>query len=284
MKGVTRIAEKAASALVGPSGATFIALTVVISTFGCNAAGLLAGSRVLFAMARDGVFLPAASRVHPRYRTPHVAIVALTVWSMVLALSGTYEQLFTYVMFSSILFSVAAGLALFRLRRTQPNIRAPVSRLGLSGRSRRSSSLGSRRVRAQYAVERPVESLAGLGLLASGCRCTVLVEAERELDAAIDADSGSRFRGGRRVLRREAGARRARRHVHRARRASGGDPRARAGDQQPGARRLHRPRQRRGGHRAGRPGRSRHRRGQGLRQRDGAAAAPADARRRTRPC
>ena len=114
MKGTTRIAERAATALIGPPGATFIALTVVVSTFGNNGAALLAGSRLLFAMATDGVFLPAASRVHPRFRTPHIAIVALTIWSAVLALSGTYEQLFTYVMFASILFSVAAGTALFR--------------------------------------------------------------------------------------------------------------------------------------------------------------------------
>ena len=80
-----------------------MALTVVVSTFGCNAAAILAGARLLFAMARDGVFLPAARQVHPRYRTPHVAIVALSAWSAVLALSGTYKQLFTYVMFSSIL-------------------------------------------------------------------------------------------------------------------------------------------------------------------------------------
>ena len=73
---MTRIAEKAVSTLIGPSGAAFIAATVVISTFGCNAAGMLGGSRVLFAMALDGVFLPAASRVHPDYRTPHVAVVA----------------------------------------------------------------------------------------------------------------------------------------------------------------------------------------------------------------
>ena len=111
MKGTTRIAERAATALIGPPGATFIALTVVVSTFGNNGAALLAGSRLLFAMATDGVFLPAASRVHPRFRTPHIAIVALTIWSAVLALSGTYEQLFTYVMFASILFSVAAGIA-----------------------------------------------------------------------------------------------------------------------------------------------------------------------------
>src|SRR6185369_2038932 len=69
IKGTTRIAERAATALVGPVGATFVALTVVVSTFGNNAAAILAGSRLLFAMASDGVFLPAASRVHPRYKT-----------------------------------------------------------------------------------------------------------------------------------------------------------------------------------------------------------------------
>jgi APA family basic amino acid/polyamine antiporter len=167
MKGVTRIAEKAATALMGPAGATLIALTVVVSTFGCNAAGLLGGSRVLFAMGRDGVFLPAASRVHPVYRTPHVAIVALTVWSMVLALSGTYEQLFTYVMFASILFSMAAGVALFILRRTQPATARPYRAWGYPVIPA-IFVLGSGAFVLNTLVERPVESITGLALVALG--------------------------------------------------------------------------------------------------------------------
>src|SRR5205814_7230455 len=115
LRGVTRVGEAASTALVGANGARFVAATVVISTFGCNAAAILAGARLLFAMARDGVFLPVAARVHPRYRTPHVAIVALSVWSSVLALSGTYEQLFTYVMFASILLHLTGAWALIRL-------------------------------------------------------------------------------------------------------------------------------------------------------------------------
>jgi APA family basic amino acid/polyamine antiporter len=167
MKGVTRIAETAARTLAGEAGAAFIAATVVISTFGCNAAGLLSGSRVLFAMALDGVFLPAASRVHPRYRTPHVAVTALTVWSVVLALSGTYEQLFTYVMFSSILFSVAAGLALFRLRRTHPAHPRPYRAWGYPFVPAL-FVLGSAAFVVNTLLERPVESIAGLGLLVIG--------------------------------------------------------------------------------------------------------------------
>jgi APA family basic amino acid/polyamine antiporter len=167
MRGVTRIAEKAATTLVGPAGATFIAGIVVISTFGCNAAGLLGGSRVLFAMALDGVFLPSASRVHPVYHTPHVAVVALTVWSMVLALSGTYEQLFTYVMFASILFSVAAGLALFRLRTTHPNQHRPYRAWGYPYVPA-VFVLGSIAFVLNTLLERPTESILGLALVLTG--------------------------------------------------------------------------------------------------------------------
>jgi APA family basic amino acid/polyamine antiporter len=167
MKGTTRIAERAATVLVGPAGATFVALTVVISTFGNNAAAILAGSRLLFAMASDGVFLPQASRVHARYRTPHIAIVALTIWSALLALSGTYDQLFTYVMFASILFSVAAGVALFRLRYTMPDRPRPYETWGYPFVPLVFIA-GSAAFVLNTLFERPIESLAGLGLLALG--------------------------------------------------------------------------------------------------------------------
>jgi APA family basic amino acid/polyamine antiporter len=167
MKGVTRIGERAATVLVGPGGARFVALTVVLSTFGANAAAILAGSRVLFAMASDGVFFPAARRVHPRYRTPHVAIVGLTTWSALLALSGTYEQLFTYVMFISILFNVACGVALFRLRSTQPDRPRPYRTWGYPVVPI-VFVLGSLAFVLNTLVERPLESLAGLGLLVLG--------------------------------------------------------------------------------------------------------------------
>jgi APA family basic amino acid/polyamine antiporter len=167
MKGVTRIAERAATELVGPGGASLVALTVLVSTFGCNAAVILAGSRLLFAMATDGVFLPQARQVHPRYRTPHLAIVALTVWSIILALSGTYEQLFTYVMFGSLLFGVGAGLALFRLRRTMPHRHRPYHTWGYPWVPL-VFIVGAIAFVLNTLVERPFESLSGLGLLVVG--------------------------------------------------------------------------------------------------------------------
>ena len=167
IRGVTRIAEKAAVALVGARGADFVAATVVVSTFGCNAAALLAGSRLLFAMSRDGVFLPVAAQVHPRHRTPHVAIVALTLWATLLTLSGTYQQLFTYVMFSSVLFSVFGGIALFRLRRTRPDHPRPYRTVGYPWVPALFVA-GSAAFVLNTLLERPFESLAGLGLLALG--------------------------------------------------------------------------------------------------------------------
>jgi APA family basic amino acid/polyamine antiporter len=167
MRGVVRIAERAASALMGPSGATFIAATVVISTFGCNAAAILAASRLLFAMSQDGLFFRALGAVHPVYRTPHVAIVCLTVWSATLALSGSYNQLFTYVMFASLLFSAAGGLAVFRLRRLRPDIPRAYRVWGypiVPGLF----VLGSTAFVINTLLERPGESLAGLGLMALG--------------------------------------------------------------------------------------------------------------------
>jgi APA family basic amino acid/polyamine antiporter len=167
LRGVTRVGEQAATALVGPGGARFVAATVVISTFGCNNAAILAGARLLFAMARDGVFLRPVARIHATHRTPHVAILALTVWSSALALSGTYEQLFTYVAFSSILLHVLGAIALFRLRRTRPGDPRPYRVWGYPVVPALFIAASTAFV-VNTLLERPHESIAGLGLLALG--------------------------------------------------------------------------------------------------------------------
>ena len=167
LQGVTRVAERAATALAGGSGASFVALTVVISTLGCNNAAVLAGARLLFAMARDGVFLPVAAAVHPRYRTPHLAIVALGGWASLLALSGSYEQLFTYVIFSSTLLHALGAVGVFRLRRTRPDAPRPYRVWGYPVVPI-VYILASSAVVVNTLIERPRESLAGLGFLALG--------------------------------------------------------------------------------------------------------------------
>jgi len=167
LRGTTRVAEAAATAMVGPSGATAIALTVLVSTLGADAAVILGASRLFYAMAKDGVLFPAAAAVHPKYHSPHVAIVGLTIWSSLLALSGTYEQLFTYVVFVSVLFSMLGGLALFQLRRTRPDAARPYRVWGYPVIPI-AFILGALFMVVNTLVERPVQSLAGLGLLALG--------------------------------------------------------------------------------------------------------------------
>ena len=86
---------------------------------------VLAGPRVYFAMARDGQFFSAAARVHPRFRTPVVAIIAQSVWSSLLVLAGTFEQLLLYTGFAVVVFAGAAVAALFVLRRRDPSAPRP---------------------------------------------------------------------------------------------------------------------------------------------------------------
>lgn len=167
LRGAGRVGEKAATALVGSGGAAFVALTVVVSTLGCDLAAILAGARLLFAMARDGVFLPAAARVHPVHRTPHIAIVALSAWSAILALTGTYEQLFTYVIFSSSLLHTIGAFGVFRLRRLRPDHPRPY-RVWAYPVVPMVFILASGAVVLNTLVEKPKESLAGLGFLALG--------------------------------------------------------------------------------------------------------------------
>jgi APA family basic amino acid/polyamine antiporter len=167
LRGTSRVAEAAATAMVGPAGATLIALTVLASTLGADAAVILGASRLFYAMARDGLLFPAAAAVHPRYHSPHVAIAGITIWSSLLALSGTYEQLFTYVVFVSVLFSLLGGLALFRLRWSRPGAERPYRVWGYPVVPAL-FVLGALFMVVNTLSERPRESLAGLALLALG--------------------------------------------------------------------------------------------------------------------
>jgi APA family basic amino acid/polyamine antiporter len=167
MAGETRIAEKAMTTLIGPFGATFIAAVVVVSTLGCNVAGTLAMSRACYAMAVDRLFFRSVAVVHPRYRTPHVAIAVTCVWSALLAVSGSYNQLFTYVTFASVLFSTLGGVAIFRLRHTHASLPRPYKTWGYPWVPALFVA-GSGLLVVNTLMERPVESLLGLGLVAIG--------------------------------------------------------------------------------------------------------------------
>jgi APA family basic amino acid/polyamine antiporter len=121
----TRIASDAMNVSIGEIGAGFIALMILISIFGAANAIILTSPRVYFAMARDGLLFERLSKIHEKFLTPHVSIVAMGVWACVLSLSGTFEQLATYVVFGQwIFFGLTVG-AVIVLRKKQPGVNRP---------------------------------------------------------------------------------------------------------------------------------------------------------------
>jgi APA family basic amino acid/polyamine antiporter len=119
------VASDAASAAIGPWAANVVAAVILISIFSASNGMALTLPRLFFAMARDGLFLSQLARVHPRFGTPAAAIVSTAIWSSVLVLSGSFEQLLTYVVFMSWLWFALAALAIFAYRRREPDAPRP---------------------------------------------------------------------------------------------------------------------------------------------------------------
>jgi APA family basic amino acid/polyamine antiporter len=119
-----------ADRLLNTRAGDVMGIVSIISLAASISAMTFAGPRVYFAMARDGLFLKPAAHVHPRYRTPAVAIVAQAIWSGLLVLSGSGAALLTYTGFAVVLFAGIAVSALFVLRRREPEAPRPFSAWG----------------------------------------------------------------------------------------------------------------------------------------------------------
>ena len=161
-----RVAADAAAAVAGPKAATAISALVVISALGAMTGIILAGPRVYYAMARDGLLFGWMGAIHPRFQSPHAAIVAQAVWASVLVLTDTYRALFTRVVYTEWIFFGALALGVMRLRGSAayaPAFRAwgfPIAPLLFA-------SICLAIVLSQIAAD-PVESASGLALVAAG--------------------------------------------------------------------------------------------------------------------
>jgi len=124
-----RVGTAAMEVVFGASGATIMAIAILISTFGCNNGLILAGARVYYAMARDGLFFRRAGVLN-KNRVPAMALILQTVWTALLCLSGTYGQLLNYVIFAALVFYVLTTIGLFILRAKRPDIPRPYKALG----------------------------------------------------------------------------------------------------------------------------------------------------------
>ena len=125
-----RVGALAADRALGPAGASIVSLTVLLSIAGSANGWLMTAPRIYFAQARDGLFLLAFAAIHPRYRTPHFAILLFGTWSSFLAVSGTYEALASYAMFSAWVFYGLTTAGVLVLRCRQPNRARPFSMWG----------------------------------------------------------------------------------------------------------------------------------------------------------
>ncbi len=119
----TRVAADAADAVIGFGGGATMSTIVMFSTFGALSGIVLAGPRVYYAMARDGLLFRWAGAVHPTYRTPHRAIVLQAVWSCILVGTGTFRALFTRVIYTEWVFFGLMAIGLFVLRRRRGLVR-----------------------------------------------------------------------------------------------------------------------------------------------------------------
>jgi basic amino acid/polyamine antiporter, APA family len=124
-----RVATSAMSVIFGNSAAIIMAVFIMISTFGCNHGLILAGPRVYYAMAKDGLFFRKVARIN-KNGVPGFAIVLQGIWSILLCLSGTYGNLLDYVIFSVLIFFTLTILSIFILRIKRPDMPRPYKAFG----------------------------------------------------------------------------------------------------------------------------------------------------------
>ena len=120
-----RLAATAVSTIVSPAAAKLVAIMILISIFSAANGTMLTSPRVYYAMARDRLFFQRLAEVHPRFKTPAFAIIAGAAWSIVLAVTGTFEQLLTYVVFIGWIFYALAAASIFVYRRRMPEAVRP---------------------------------------------------------------------------------------------------------------------------------------------------------------
>jgi amino acid transporter len=119
------VASDVVERLVGRGAASWITLAMVISALGSMNSSVLSGARVPYAMARDGIFFKIADGIHPKYRTPGRALLFQGILASIMALTGTFEELTNLFIFAGWIFYGLAVVALFRLRKTEPDLPRP---------------------------------------------------------------------------------------------------------------------------------------------------------------
>ncbi len=124
-----RVGTAAAMVMFGDAGTIVMAILIMVSTFGCNNGLILAGARVYYTMAKDGLFFARAGVLNGR-SVPGVALWFQALWASLLCLSGTYGNLLDYVIFAVLVFYILTVAGIMRLRRSRPDAERPYKAIG----------------------------------------------------------------------------------------------------------------------------------------------------------
>jgi len=119
-----------ATIIIGSAGAALMTIGILISTLGANHGIVFTAARIPYAMSKARLFFKSMAHVHPRFRTPTTALIVQGIWGCVLAMTGSYDQLFTYVVFASWVFYAMSCGAVIILRRSSPQMQRPYKTWG----------------------------------------------------------------------------------------------------------------------------------------------------------
>jgi basic amino acid/polyamine antiporter, APA family len=155
------------SSLYGNAASRAVAVAVMISIFAALNGSILSGSRVPYAMARDGLFFRYAATVHPKYKTPGNAMILLCLWSCIVVLSGWFDDLYNFVIFGSWILYLMTAVSVFVLRRKRPDLVRPYQVIGYPLVPVLFIGVAALLLVSTLQT-RPRESLMGLGLMALG--------------------------------------------------------------------------------------------------------------------
>ncbi len=161
MAGVVRIAEKTTSALHGSTTAGLISAAILVSVLGALNGAIFVGPRVYYAMAKDRLFFSKVAEIHPKYKTPGFSVFIQAIWSCLLVITGTFDQLITFVMVITILFWTAAAAGVFTLRKKRPDMPRPYKTWGYPWVPA-IFIVASTGILINALIKRPVESFTGL--------------------------------------------------------------------------------------------------------------------------
>jgi APA family basic amino acid/polyamine antiporter len=183
MQGVIAIGGLTAARLFGDSAQTVISLLIAFALLSAISALIILGPRVYYAMAKDGYFFSIVSRVHPVFRVPSAAIVLQCLIAVVMVMSGTFDQILTYMGFCLGIFPIVVVLGLFKLRRG----RSSGPRMPLFPFAPLLFAVTSVAILGLAYLERPIESSIALVTVGLGLPVYVIFRRTQQKKAAVEA-------------------------------------------------------------------------------------------------